>query len=207
MLLDDYLAEIEHAVVTVISEIHAEHEHLAQLQLELTALTAATEDGYRRAEFFALNPEFDDEGLATAIHWDTYFGPDKDRYYKERDAQATEAKISTRRFSIAALSGNLLQYARQGLSIRYGKNRAGCPVGREVAGISLHEIIWQGRNQALHWEEGAFHPPVVKCFEQLAANASTSFSEYRDRSMAYDIITLFGWQSADDFMRDMRLYK
>ena len=206
MKLSDYLTEVEHAVRTVIAEIHTEHEHLARLQLELAALTAATDDGYQRAAFLALNPDLDDEGLGTAIHWDTYFGPDKDRYHKATDVQDTEARVVARSFSVAALSGNLLQYAKQGLSMRYGKNRDGCPAGREIAGLAVHEIIWQGRNQALHWEEGKPHPPVVKCFESLAVTANAAFSDYKTRNMAYEIVTLLEWQTVDDFNRDMQLY-
>lgn len=206
MHLTAYLAEVDHAVRTVILEIHAEHEHLASLRKELATLTAATDEGYRRADFFALNPDLDDEGLGTAIHWDTYFGPDKERYHKAEGVAVTEEKVLARRFSVAALGGNLLQYAKQGLSLRYGKKRDGCPVGRDLVGIPVHEIIWQGRNQALHWEEGEPHPPVVRCFDHLAANADPVFSEYRDRSMAYEIISLLGWKTADDFSRDMRLY-
>ena len=70
------------------------------------ALTAATEDGYRRADFLALNPDLDDEGLGTAIHWDTYFGVDKDRYYKDKDAASTAERVTARKSSVAALSGN-----------------------------------------------------------------------------------------------------
>ncbi|HNR14538.1 MAG TPA: hypothetical protein PKM59_14625 [Thermodesulfobacteriota bacterium] len=206
MNLIDYLAEIEHAVTMVIAEIHADHDHLTHLRHELTMLRAATDDGYRRAEFLALNPDLDDEGLGTAIHWDTYFGPDKERHHKAEAVDATEAKIAARSFSVAALSGNLLQYARQGLSLRYGRNRDGCPVGRELVGLPVHEIIWQGRNQALHWEEGSPHPPVMRCFEELAANATATFSEYKNRSMAYEVVNLLGWRTVEDFNRDMQLY-
>jgi hypothetical protein len=204
--LSTYISEVEHAVRTVITEVHSEHEILARLQQELAALTAATNDGYERASFLALNPDLDDEGLGTAIHWDTYFGPDKDRYHKALAVDAARSKIEVRAFSVAALSGNLLQYARQGISLRYGKNRDGCPVGREIASLPLHEIVWQARNQAMHWEEGNPHAPVVRCFDQLASIVSPTFLEYRTRSLAYEIVTLVGWRSVDDFNRDLLLY-
>lgn len=202
----DYLVDIEHAVQVVIAEIYAEQRHLECLQLELANITEVMNDGYRRANFLVLNPDLDDEGLGTAIYWDTYFGPDKDRYHKTADVQRTVERILTRRFSVAALSGNLLQYAKQGLSLCYGKNRDGCPIGRNIAGLAVHEIIWQGRNQALHWEDGSPHQPVVRCFECLAATANAVFSDYKTRSMAFEIITLLGWRTVDDFNRDMRLY-
>lgn len=206
MDINTYLAEIEHAAGMVISEIHADGEQLARLRLELVTLTAATDDGYRRAAFLALNPDLDDEGLGTAIHWDTYFGPDKERHHKAAEVLACEEKIAARSFSVAALSGNLLQYAKQGLSMRYGKKRDGCPVGREVVGLPVHEVVWQGRNQAMHWEEGEPHPPVSRCFDHLAANANPEFAKFRDQSMAYEIVLLLGWKTIDDFLRDMRLY-
>lgn len=204
MLITNYLPEVEHAVNTVLSELHTEHEHLARLKIELSALTAATDDGYRRADFLRMNPDLDDDGLGTAIHWDTYFGPDKDRHHKANDVGAAETRVTARSFSVAALSGNLLQYAKQGISLQYGKGRDGCPIGREIGGLPLHEIIWQGRNQALHWEDGAFHAKTTALFEHLAANVAPAFADYKTRSVAYDVITLLGWRTTDDFMRDMR---
>lgn len=206
MQLSKYLAEIEHAVHTVLAELHAEHDQLVRRREELVKLTAEMEDGYRRAEFLALNPDLDDDGLGTAIHWDTYFGPDKERYHKKVEVANAEERVSAREFSVAALSGNLLQYAKQGLAIQFGKKREGCPEGRSVNGLPLHEIIWQGRNQALHWEEGDFHSPTQKCFEFLAANVDRKFAEYKNRSMAYDVVCLLGWRTPEDLMRDMSLF-
>ncbi len=206
MKIADYLEEVEHAVATVLSEIHSEHDQLARLRQELATLTTTTNAGYRRADYLAMDPELDDEGLSTLVHWETYFGADKDRHYKAADVYATEAKVEARSFSVAALSGNLLQYAKQGLSLRYGKNRDGCPVGRVLAGLPAHEIMWQGRNQAMHWEEGNPHLPVVRCFEQLACNADVSFSRYRERSLAFEVVNLLGWKTVADFNCDMLLY-
>lgn len=205
MNLSEYLSEVAHAVDTVIREVHSEHEQLRKLRAELAALTAQTEDGYSRAEFLALNPDLDDDGLGTAIHWDTYFGPDKERFHKQSEVGNVEARILAREFSVSALSGSVLQYAKQGLSMQYGKQREGCPEGRRVHGLPLHEVIWQARNQALHWEEGKPHPPVVQCFEKLAED-DVRFAKYKDHNLAYDVLCLLGWYSTDDFMRDMNLF-
>lgn len=50
MKISDYLNEIQHAVITVINEIHGEIAHLESLRQDLAQLTTATEDGYRRVE-------------------------------------------------------------------------------------------------------------------------------------------------------------
>ena len=57
MQIAEYLNEISHAVETVIGEIHREREIVDKLQEESDPLIAATEDGYRRAEFLVFNPD------------------------------------------------------------------------------------------------------------------------------------------------------
>ena len=205
MKIPGYLQEMQHAVETVIGEISREHQIVADLQAELAPLNAATEDGYSRAEFLARNPDLDDEGLGTAIYWDTYFGVDKQRFHKAYELEEATQKLNAHRLSVAALAGSLLQYARQGIALQYGNERAGCPDGRIVAGMSLHEVIWQGRNQAIHWEEGGFRKPVIQCFERLAEQVGPVFDEYTDRNMAYEVIEVLGWKSFDNFATDLLL--
>jgi hypothetical protein len=205
MKITSYLIEIEHAVTTVIGEIYRESDQLDDIKSELAKLSAATDDGYRRAEFLAMNPDLDDEGLGTFMHWETYFGPDKERYHKQSEHDELESKLKAHELSIAALSGSLLQYAKQGISLQYGSRRAGCPQGREIAGLDLHEVIWQGRNQSIHWEDGSFHKPTENCFKALTSDVDPIFSDYTNRNMAFDIVNLLDWKTVDDFSKDMGL--
>ena len=206
MKIPAYLNEIQHAVATVITEIHSEISNLELLRQDLAKLTVGTADGYRRADFLTMNPDLDDDFLSTAIYWDTYFGVDKDRFHKNIETETAAQCVAAHEFSISALAGSLLQFGKQGISLRFGRKRVGCPDGRMVSGMPLHEIIWQARNQALHWEDGAFQPPVVTCFENLAAIAAPVFSQYRHRSLAYEVISLLGWMSPNDFRQDMMLF-
>lgn len=204
MDLFEYLTEIRHAVETIIGEIHHEHELVETLQAELKRLTYATEEGYRQSEFLAMNPELDDDGLGTAIYWDTYFGADKERYHKTAEVDMAAQRLEAHKLSTAALAGSLLQFAKQGISLRYGKERIGCPDGRLIAEMPLHEVIWQGRNQAIHWEEGKFRRPVEICFQKLKEEIDTVFGEYTNRSMAYEVVSILGWRSFDNFADDLR---
>lgn len=206
MKISDYLREMRLAIETVIRVIHTEQNEVARLERELKPLEAATSEGYSRAEFFAMNPDLDDEGLGTLCYYETYFGPDKQRHQKAGDLEATKAALEAHALSIDSMAGSLLQYAKQGIALRFGKNRNGCSDGRTVAGMPLHEVIWQGRNQAMHWEEGHFNAPVERCFAQLSREADASFEAFHDRSMAYDLVRLLGWQSFEDFENDMKLF-
>lgn len=205
MRISAYLQEIEHAIRHVIGEVHREHAEVKRLRAEIESLTREVEDGYRRSEWLALNPDLDDEGMGTATYWDTYFGSDKERFYKNRELESAVQRIAAHEFSIAALAGSLLQYAKQGIAVRFGKHRNGVPNGRLIAGIPLHEIVWQGRNQALHWEDGVFHKATESCFQRLASSIHPAFGDYRRRSMAFDVVTLLGWNTFEDVERDLLL--
>lgn len=204
MQISDYLNEIQHAVETILSEVYREQTVVNQLQKEKENLIASTESGYRGSEFLTLNSDLDDDGLGTAKHWETYFGPDQKRHHKVKELEKAEEALEAHRFSIAAMAGSILQYAKQGIALRYGPKKVGCPDGRMIASMPLHEVIWQGRNQANHWEEGSLLPPVQRCFKKLS-QINAIFEGFNTRSMAFDVLCELGWDSFEKFATDMRL--
>lgn len=202
MRIRDYMPEIRPAVEVVIGEIHAERKILGEAEGRLARLTTETEDGYRNVEFLRMNPEFDDDFLGTAIYWDTYFGPDKDRHHANIEVETIKAQIQVKAFSLSALGGTILQFGKQGISLQYGGVGA-CPAGREIDGMSLRDLIWFGRNQGIHWDEGEFKGGTKTFLEQLDAAKGGPFSDYKTRSISLDIINLIGWKTADHFQNDM----
>lgn len=181
----DYLFQIQHAVDTVIEVLHREHDRVEEVREEVRRLTEATQGGYSHAEAASsLAADFDDDPLlGPSIGWETYFGVDKERFHKEKELEALGEALLARDLSVGALAGSLLQYGKQGISIQYGKYRKGCPAGRLIGSTSLSDVIWCGRNQALHWEDGSFNDEVTACFEKLAAEINPTFARYRTRSM------------------------
>ena len=198
--MNTYLQEMEHAVASIIPLIWAEHQAVEEAETTLRKHEAETKRGYQQAQAF--DDLDDDEGLATAIYWETYFGPDKKRYHAEGALARAEAAVAAHAFSRSALSSSLLQYAKQGISAVHG-DLAAAPTARQIHGLELKVVIWQGRNQASHWEEGKPHPPVVACFETLKA-ADTAFTDYRTRNLAFEIVRLLGWNDWATFDQDMR---
>jgi len=107
----------------------------------------------------------------------------------------------THRLSAAALASALLQIARQGISSVHGGPVS--PSGRLIGTQSLSVVIWEARNQAMHWETGESRKPTEACFETLARDVDPKYGEYRERSLAFDVVELLGWRKVDAFNADL----
>lgn len=211
-----YLAEVQHAVEGLLPLIWQEQDMLSdrkkqldERKAELSRLERQVREEYENAAWLLNNPELDDEGIGTLRHWDNYFGPDKDRYHLEQKipglqaaVESLGASVEAHRFSVNALAAAVIQVAKQGLAIVHrGKPD---PAGRMIGSSQrLSEVIWQARNQALHWEEQSFRPALTKCFTTLAAEVNQDFGDFLTRNLALDVITMLGWRTFEDFERDL----
>jgi hypothetical protein len=205
MPIEDYLAEIRHAVEGLIPLIWEEADTARELREEVERLKRAAREGYRRAEALGLDAQdSEDVAWAAGAQWETYFGADKERHQAAQTLESVEQRTAAHAFSVAALAGALLQHGKQGISIVHG-GLAGAPNGRMIGSQPLKEVIWQGRNQGLHWEEQSFHSPVEGCFHVLAADIDPKFADYTTRNMAFDIVELLGWRDFNSFAADLRL--
>lgn len=202
MKMSEYLHEIKHAASESLCLVWSEHHQLEQLNARIAKLAAEIEASARTVEWLTANPEFDDDLQATAMHWESYFGPEKEQYSVETSKSELELLILAREFSTNAQSGSVLQYAKQGISLVHG-GLVSCPDGRLIAGQPIKNVIWQGRNQAIHWEEGTFSKAVQDCFDALSKNVDATFNEYTTRNMAWDIVGLLSWKEFSDFEKDM----
>ncbi|QJW94704.1 hypothetical protein [Frigoriglobus tundricola] len=203
MTMGDYLTEIEYAASSLIPIIWEERHRLQKLEMEVASLTRLVEDNYRRAASVAMNSEdADDAAMAAGIYWENYFGDDKERYHKDQDREKLANQIAAHALSIGSLAGSLMQYAKQGISLAHGGLPA-CPNGRAIGSQFLKDVIWQGRNQAIHWEDGNPHPPVRQCFDKLKVDAAPAFADYTKRNMAVDVVELLGWTDFAKFSADL----
>ena len=201
--MTNYTNEIKYAVEAALSTIWADVEELESLRQQLGRLTAETERGYRRAQAFQYDEDPDDVMMGVGVHWDTYFGPDKERHQVATTVDDLNQKIQVREFSRSAMSASVLQYAKQGISIVHGGLQP-CPNGRGVGSQPLKTIIWQGRNQSLHWEEGNPRQPVIDCFDQLAIDFGDEFTPYKTSNLAFNVVRILEWKTYDSFESDMQ---
>jgi len=205
MNMNGFLGEIKFAVTASLDAVWKEHDCLHDLQVKIAALARAVGHDYARAEAIAMNAEDpDDVMLATGVYWDTYFGSDKNLYHSSAEADELGEIVLLHSFSCSAQSGSVLQYAKQGISLVHAGPSA-CPEGRSVGSQSLKNVIWQGRNQAIHWEEGRLNTVVQTCFQTLAAEFHPRFSDFQSRSLAFEVVELLGWRDYAAFERDMLL--
>lgn len=109
-------------------------------------------------------------------------------------------------FSTAVLCGAVLQIAKQGISIVHKQAARGFTGGRQIAGMPLAEVIFEGRNQALHHEEGRFHNPCQTCFMKLERVYDDRFSLalHPHENLSVHIIDVLGWHSYAAYEQDMR---
>ncbi|HFU7072906.1 TPA: hypothetical protein ACGN07_005660 [Bacillus cereus] len=111
--------------------------------------------------------------------------------------------------TVEALSGAVLQIAKQGISIVHGSSKFDCEkVGcKEFGSATLLDVIWEGRNQSMHFEERKFSEEVDFCFESLSSVKSV-FAKYKDnKNMAHEIIKLLKCGNYEDFRKDMMSFK
>ena len=201
MDMASYLQEIRHGCVTLFPAIWAEWEAVEALKGRIASLTAETEDGYSRAQFLHPSEDPDDYMMGVGMYWDNYFGPDKERHHAVADLPNLEQTRDVRSFACAALAGCVLQFAKQGISLVHG-DLQGCPPGRQIHGVDMKSVIWQGRNQSMHWDDPQFRPPVRACFDTLKV-LEPSLGDYLARNVAFDVVRVLNWHEYAAFESDM----
>lgn len=97
-----------------------------------------------------------------------------------------------------------MQIARQGISWVHG-NRTNCPSGRLVGSQALKDVIWQARNQSLHYEEENNYTSVKQCFAALERDFGEAFSlsKHPRANLAYHVVKLLEWESFERFAEDL----
>lgn len=199
-----FLDEIQFAVESALPTVWRDHDEAHALLTQVRGLERQVAAGYQRAASFYDNADDpEDVAMSAGIHWETYFGVDKDRHEEQANLDTLRARFDARRFSLAATAGTILQFAKQGISMVHG-GPATCPPGRTTGSTeSLKNVIWQGRNQAIHWEEGKLTGAVTTCFSHLATDYGKSFDDVYAASLAWAVLHLIGWHTWDEFATDM----
>lgn len=205
-----YLDEVERAAVGLFDLLGQEQQVLEDLQAKGRALIEnaspetlkahrdRAEARRRRLQNSALEVGGDpfrdvDDGVEAAKAGSAY-----------AQMRALEEVINTHHLSRSGLAGAILQLAKQGISAVHGPQRDDAPPGDMVGSQHERNVIWEGRNQAQHWEEGSFNNPNVShCFNQLKDDFGQQFANYDEEPKAPEVLDVLGWSSFQDLRATM----
>ena len=189
MTMPDYLEATAFAVERVIEAVWYERDEFEQSR----GFVRQEVDDNTWNAFLAASMSGDEDQF-----WSTYSGLGVSQLSANN---ALAVLAVTHRLSAAALASALLQIAKQGVSSVHGGPVS--PVGRLIGTQNVSVVIWQARNQAMHWDSGEAHTPMEICFATLARDMDPKYGEYRKRSLAFDVVELLGWRTVDAFDSDL----
>jgi hypothetical protein len=96
----------------------------------------------------------------------------------------------------------VLELGKRGITMVHG-GLAQAPAAPMVGTVALRDVIWQGRNQAMHWEDGRLHPATQACFDALFAEHGHPFDQGTNRNLSVDVLRILAWNDYDPFAADM----
>jgi len=120
------------------------------------------------------------------------------------DINRLSSALKDRELSTQALCGSLLQIAKQGISTGH-HDRPNCPNGRLIRSQAIRDVIWYGRNQAMHYDDvHGLRPPTIACFQQLDADFGRTLSaSVLTTNLATCVIDILGWHAYEAYEKDM----
>lgn len=207
--MHQYITDTEYAVRGLIELITVEEMQLAQLQSQYEGLSSKK----RYLKQSLLNAPFDEDIVhlreqAMAI---TLYKTQEELADLQNQIVALQNSIDAKSVSIDALCGAILQIAKQGISIVHG-GLSGCPDGRSIGtgtdAEKLKNVIWQARNQSMHYEEGNFKykQSLIDCFAKLENSWGSKFSLNlnANKNLAHAVIQELGWKDYLRYESDMQ---
>jgi hypothetical protein len=104
--------------------------------------------------------------------------------------------------AIEVAAGAVLQVGKQALSFRYGsKTCLSVLHSRCIGSQSVLDIVWEGRNHAMHWEEVEPKPAVEKMLAALQADRGAAIRP--GVSNAVVILDCLGWRDAQTTVAEL----
>ena len=119
----------------------------------------------------------------------------------EERLQNALASIGATVESMSSLAGAVLQIAKRVLSLRYSR-KPNISGARKIGSQSIIEVIWEGRNHAMHWEEGAPKQQVQDMLNALSSDLGITIEIGQNNCLS--ILDALGWKSTDEMVADLK---
>lgn len=114
----------------------------------------------------------------------------------QRTLQRLESNIET----MASLAGAVLQISKQTLALEH-QTKPSNLASRRIGSLGIDEIIWEGRNHAVHWEDNKPRAPVKQMLKTLENEQRPGIKLGTNNSLK--IIDVLGWETAMDVLKDL----
>lgn len=119
-----------------------------------------------------------------------------------------QASVGTHQQAVQTIAGAILQIAKQGISLVHGGLGA-APPGRTLGSLAVRDIIWQARNQSMHYEEpqAKLKKALLDLFATLEQEQGPQFSlgTYAGQNRAKQVLDILGWTSYEAYVQDMQV--
>lgn len=202
--MHQYLKETEHAVKEILKLIHDDSVVLKALYEELSNVIDINKlpaPHFERNETgdFKLTSENPKHVLDASEELEITFNK----------IAPFETRMRAKEHSISVLSGAVLQIAKQGLSSVYGKEALQTtPNILNIAGVPIQNIIWHGRNQALHFEQNEYRAKTKDMFDSLAVvyGSEIALEDNPNKCLAKNILDILNWKTYEDYLKDMKAF-
>ena len=102
--------------------------------------------------------------------------------------------------SMSSLAGAVLQIAKQVLSLRHA-GKPELPAARDIGSQKIFEVIWEGRNHAMHWDEGKPKQKVQNMLDALSKDLGIDIEVGRNNCLS--ILGALNWRSTEAVVRDL----
>jgi hypothetical protein len=206
--MEKYLANTEYAVRKLFESINHEEDELISLITERETALKEPEYLERLSWEHDLQEDFDETRVMNFFYRAEEARKNLSQRLKEIDQEIVNITDNIQLHSESAkiLCGSLLQFAKQGISIVH-RTINNCPPGRAMGREYLKNIIWQGRNHAIHFEKSPNHNPAVRqCFRNLEDfGLCFCLDNHPGENLSKEIIRLLGWSGYSAFEEDMLL--
>ncbi len=103
--------------------------------------------------------------------------------------------------SMSGLAGAVLQIGKQALSIRHA-GKPNLPAARAIGTQNIVEVVWEGRNHAMHWDEGAPRERVRNMLNTLAADLNITIEIGKNNCLS--VLGALEWKKHEDVISDLK---
>jgi hypothetical protein len=189
--MHQYLRDTEYAAQNLLRLATNEDQELRTLSEKLQPAEAQLRIRQWDFQSSDLNDDFSDAYVMAAFGRAAQAAQQAEQLRNE--VATLQAKVGAHQQATQAIAGAVLQIAKQGVSLVHG-GPAAAPTGRAIGSLCVRDIVWQARNQSMHFEEGNYKKAVTDLFATLEAEHGGRFclAAHPQQNRAKQVIELLG---------------